>query len=104
MENAAAPVELVQLLHERMARVEDDALPFTTVAQQGLRSDGSQLLEEIIDIFGVEGLLRLGQGDELPRRGQPPRVVHGEDRVGDRHFECIRELDSVVVEIKCRDC
>lgn len=88
VEDGAAPVEVVQLLHERMARVEDDALPFTPVARQSFGSDRAQLLEEDVDIFGVKWLLRLGQGHELSRRGQPARVGHWQDRVGDRHVEC----------------
>lgn len=85
MENAATPVELVQLFHERMARVEDNAVPFAAV-HQDIGSDGVQLLEEELDLSGVKRLLRLGQGDELPGRGEPARG-HREDRVRDRHFE-----------------
>ena len=85
VENAATPVELVQLFHERMARVEDNAVPFAAV-HQDIGSDGVQLLEEEVDLSGVERLLRLGQGDELPGRSEPARR-HREDRVRDRHFE-----------------
>lgn len=86
VENAATPVELAQLLHKRMARVEDNAVPFAAL-HQGLGSDGVQLLEEEFDILGLERLLRLGQGDELSGRGEPAGR-HRKNRVRDRHFEC----------------
>lgn len=81
-----------------MARVEDDALPFTPVARQGFGSDRAQLLEEDVDILGIEGLLRLGQGEELPRRGEPAGVGHRQDRVGDRHFGYVGGGDELSIE------
>lgn len=86
VEDGSMPLEVSQLLCERMARVHDDAVPFAAPGQE-VGADGVELSEDGFNLGGVEGFARVGERGEFARRGEALRVAHGEDGEWDRHFE-----------------
>lgn len=84
-------MQIIQLVHERMARVQGNAAPFSRPASQCLRGDREELVKDGRELSGIDLFSGVGggEGEEFLGWGEAADAaagaVEGEDGEWDSH-------------------